>query len=102
MPRIDDTSALSTLAAMDSTASPMAGGQAYRADVARRLAPYCARSQSRHRAQASLQGLRSEAERKNSWQVAEVSGDAMPYGFQYVLSRADWDADAVRDELPLY
>jgi SRSO17 transposase len=80
----------------------MAGGQASRADVARRLAPYVARSQSRHRAQAYLQGLLSEAERNNSWQVAEVCGESTPYGFQYVLSRADWDADAVRDELRLY
>jgi hypothetical protein len=78
MPRIEDTSALSTLAATDSTASTMAGGQAYRADVARRLAPYFARSQSRHRAQAYLQGLLSEAERKNSWQVDEVAALPRP------------------------
>jgi SRSO17 transposase len=102
MQRIEETTALSTLAATDATASTMAGGQAYMADVARRLAPYCARSPSRHRAQASLQGLLSEAERKNSWQVAEVCGESTPYGFQYVLSRADWDADAVRDALRLY
>ena len=102
MQRIDETTELSTLAATDATASTMAGGQAYLADVARRLAPYFVRSQSRHRAQAYLQGLLSEAERKNSWQVAEVSGYATPYGFQYLLSRADWDADAVRDELRLY
>ena len=102
MQRIDETTALSTLATTDSTASTIAGGQAYMADVARRLAPYFARSQSRHRAQAYLQGLLSEAERKNSWQVAEVCGESTPYGFQYVLSRADWDADAVRDELRLY
>ena len=82
MQRIDDTTALSTLAATDSTASTMAGGQAYMADVARRRAPYVARSQCRHRAQAYLQGLLSEAERQNSWQMAEVSGDATPYGFQ--------------------
>jgi SRSO17 transposase len=30
--------------------------------------------------------------------VAEVCGESTPYGFQYWLSRADWDADAVRDE----
>jgi SRSO17 transposase len=102
MQRIDETTELSTLAATDSTASTIVGGQAYMADVARRLAPYFARSQSRHRAQAYLQGLLSEAERKNSWQVAEVSGYSTPYGFQYLLSRADWDADAVRDELRLY
>ena len=42
------------------------------------------------------------AERKNSWQLAEVCGEATPYGFQYLLNRADWDADAVRDELCRY
>jgi hypothetical protein len=83
MQPIDDTPELSTLATTESTASTMAGGQAYMADVARRLAPYFARSQSRHRAQAYLQGLLSEAERKNSWQVAEVCGESTPYGFQY-------------------
>ena len=31
--------------------------------------------------------------------MAEVCGEATPSGFQYWLSRADWDADAVRDEL---
>ena len=82
MQRINETTELSTLAATDSTASSSAGGQAYLADVARRLAPYFARSRSRHRAQAYLQGLLSEAERKNSWQVAEVCGEATPYGFQ--------------------
>ena len=102
MQRINETTELSTLAATDATASTIAGGQAYMADVARRLAPYFARSQSRHRAQAYVQGLLSEAERKNSWQVAEVCGESTPYGFQYLLSRADWDADAVRDELRFY
>jgi SRSO17 transposase len=102
MQRIDDTIELSTLAATDATASSIVGGQAYLADVARRLAPYFARSQSRHRVMAYLRGLLSEAERKNSWQVAEVCGESTPYGFQYLLSRADWDADAVRDELRRY
>jgi SRSO17 transposase len=102
MQRIHATTERSTLAATDATASIMAGGQAYMADVARRLAPYFARSQSRQRAQAYLQGLLSEAERKNSWQVAEVCGEATPYGFQYWLRRADWDSDAVRDELRRY
>ena len=102
MERIDDTSDLFTLAASDATASTIAGGQAYLADVARRLAPYFIRSQSRQRVMAYLRGLLSEAERKNSWQVAEICGESTPYGFQYLLSRADWDADAVRDELRIY
>jgi SRSO17 transposase len=102
MQRIDETSDLSTLAVSDATASTIAGGQAYLADVARRLAPYVARSQSRQRVMAYLRGLLSEAERKNSWQVAEICGESTPYGFQYLLSRADWDAEAVRDELRHY
>lgn len=48
---------------------------------------------------AYLRGLLSPAERKNSWQLADVSGDATPYGFQHLLRRALWEADAVRDEL---
>ena len=102
MRQIDDTTASALSTPMDATASTIAGGQAYMADMARRLAPYFARSQSRDRVLAYLRGLLSEAERKNSWQVAEVCGEATPYGFQYLLSRADWDADAVRDELRIY
>src|SRR5688572_1305224 len=102
MQQMEDTTERALLTPTDATASIIAGGQAYLADVARRLAPYFARSQSRHRVQAYLQGLLSEAERKNSWQVAEVCGESTPYGFQYLLSRADWDADAVREELRRY
>ena len=102
MRQIDDTTASSLSIPTDATASTIAGGQAYMADLARRLAPYFARSQSRDRVLAYLRGLLSEAERKNSWQVAEVCGESTPYGFQYLLSRADWDADAVRDELHTY
>jgi SRSO17 transposase len=102
MQQMDDTTERARLTPTDATASIIAGGQAYLADVARRLAPYFARSQSRHRVQAYLQGLLSEAERKNSWQVAEVCGESTPYGFQYLLSRADWDAEAIREELRRY
>jgi hypothetical protein len=34
---------------------------------------------------ASRRGLLREAERKNSWQVAEACGEPTPYGFQDVL-----------------
>jgi SRSO17 transposase len=86
----------------DEAARTGQGGLAYLADVERRLAPYFARSESRQRALAYLRGLLSPAERKNSWQLAEVSGEATPYGFQHLLGRADWEADAVRDELRRY
>lgn len=102
MRQIDDTTASSLSIPTDTMASTIAGGQAYMADVARRLAPYFARSQSRDRVLADRRGLLSEAERKNRWQVAEVCGEATPYGFQYLLSRANWDADAVRDALRTY
>lgn len=97
LPRNETTpGALSPTA--EATARIIAGGPAYLADIARRLAPYCARSASRPRASASRQGLLRAAERNNSWQLAEVCGEATPYGVQYGLNRADWDADAVRDE----
>jgi SRSO17 transposase len=86
----------------DATASSIEGGRSYLADIARRLAPYFARSESRQRVMGYLRGLLSEAERKNSWQVAEACGEPTPYGFQYLLNRADWDADAVRDDLRTY
>ncbi len=44
----------------------------------------------------------SPAERKHSWQLAEISGDPNPYGFQHLLGRADWDPDALRDRLRTY
>ena len=48
--------------------------------VARGLLPHCARREARPRAWASLRGVRSPAERQNSWQLAEGNGDAPPYG----------------------
>jgi SRSO17 transposase len=71
-------------------------------DIERRLAPYFERAEPRQGAMAYLRGLLSPAERKNSWQLAEVSGDATPYAFQHLLRRALWEPDAVRDELRGY
>ena len=72
------------------------------AEVERRLGPFFARAEARQQVLAYLRGLLSSVERKNSWQLAEVVGAANPYGFQHLLGRADWDADAVRDELHRY
>ncbi len=44
-----------------------------------------------------LQGLLSNIERKNSWQLAEFIGDASPDGVQHLLERAHWDAQLARD-----
>jgi hypothetical protein len=63
-------------------------GTLWLTEVERCLMPHFARREARHRAWASLRGLLSPAERKNGWQLAEVNGDATPYGVQHVLGRA--------------
>lgn len=74
----------------------------YWADIERRIGPLFARSEARHRALSYLAGLLSPAERKNSWQLAEINGAANPYGFQHLLGRADWDPERLRDTLRSY
>src|SRR2546430_13799120 len=87
---------------VDQDVSAVRGGAAYLSDIERRLAPYFERAEPRQRAMAYVRGLLSPAERKNSWQLAEVSGDTTPYAFQHLLRRALWDPEAVRDELRRY
>jgi SRSO17 transposase len=70
--------------------------------VGKRLSVHFARSEVRERANDYLRGLLSGAERKNGWQLAEVAGNATPYGIQHLLGRANWDADALRDDLCEY
>jgi SRSO17 transposase len=82
--------------------SAVLGGAAYLTDIERRLAPYFERAEPRQQAMAYLRGLLSPAERKNSWQLAEIIGAATPYAFQHLLRRALWDPEAVRDELRRY
>jgi SRSO17 transposase len=102
MPRSDAPTAPDSPSTADEAATAVQGGTAYVADIERRLAPYFERTEPRQRAMAYLRGLLSSVERKNSWQLAEVSGDATPYGLQHLLRRALWDPDAVRDALRRY
>ena len=67
-----------------------------------RLGPSFARSETRERVKAYLQGLLSPIERKNGWQLAEEAGLATPYAMQYLLNRAVWDSDELRDQLQAY
>src|SRR5437763_11281594 len=67
-----------------------------------RIAPRFRRAEPRRRALAYLRGLTSPVERKNGWQLAEQAGEATPDGMQRLLATADWDADAVRDDLRAY
>lgn len=71
-------------------------------DVGRRLAQRFSRSEPRHRAIEYLRGLLSDAQRKNAWPLAEAVGDESPYGIQHLPGRADWDAEAVRDDLIVF
>jgi SRSO17 transposase len=67
--------------------------------VAGRIGRRFGRSEPRRRASDYIRGLLSTTERKNGWQLAEHIGDPTPDGVQHLLARADWDADAVRDDL---
>lgn len=51
---------------------------------------------------AYLRGLLGQLERKNGWMLAEAAGEVSPDGMQRLLWTADWNADAVRDELRGY
>lgn len=72
------------------------------AAVGERIGGHFARSEPRRRAAGYIRGLLSQTERKNGWQLAEYLGDRTPDGVQHLLARADWDADAVRDDLIRY
>ena len=66
------------------------------------LRPSFGRRESWQRAVAYIEGLLSTTERKNAWQLAEINGDATPYGIQHLLGRASWQADDLRDALCAY
>lgn len=70
--------------------------------VGQRIGSRFSRSEPRRRAVGYMAGLLSTTERKNGWQLAEHLGDPSPDGVQHLLARADWDADAVRDDLMRY
>jgi SRSO17 transposase len=67
-----------------------------------RIAPRFRRAEARGRAKRYLVGLLDRVERKNGWQLAEHLGEPGPQGVQRLLNAADWDVDAVRDDLRGY
>src|SRR6266568_3672030 len=64
-----------------------------------RFADLFERSESREQARTYLRGLLTEAQRKNSWQMAEAVGERIPDRMQRLLYRVPWDAGAARDRL---
>jgi SRSO17 transposase len=71
-------------------------------EVHARIGSRFARSEPRERVLAYVRGLLAPVERKNSWTLAERAGEASPDGMQRLLAAADWDADAVRDDVRDY
>jgi SRSO17 transposase len=67
-----------------------------------RIATHFRRAEPRRRALAYLHALIGQCERKNGWQIAELVGETTPDGIQRLLHAADWDVDAVRDDLRAY
>ncbi len=67
-----------------------------------RVAQRFRRAETRQRAKRYLAGLLDRVERKNGWQLAEHLGESGPQGVQRLLNAAEWDGDAVRDDLRAY
>ena len=96
------TTEVEAVAETEQALDTVSGWQACLHEVAQCLRPYFVRRQAWQRAVAYIEALLSTTERKNAWQLAEVSGDATPYGFQHLLGRALWQADCLRDALYAY
>ena len=67
-----------------------------------RVGQQFARAEPRERMTRYVDGLLAELERKNGWTLAEHAGEISPDGMQRLLRKADWDVDAVRDEVRAY
>src|SRR6266852_1506462 len=72
------------------------------AELLVRIGSHFRRAEVRTRVGHYLQGLLAEVSRKNGWQMAEELGEANAHGVQRLLEEADWDEEAVRDELRTY
>ena len=79
-----------------------AGWRAELEELLGRVAGRFHRVEPRRRARAVVVGLLAELPRKNCWTIAEHAGDPTPDGMQYLLGRAVWDHDGVRDDLRDY
>src|SRR5438270_9264858 len=86
----------------DNELSPLVNAEQELAVLHARIAPHFRRAEVRERARRFLEGLLGRVERKNGWQLAEELGECGPQGVQRLLNAADWDEEAVRDELRGY
>jgi SRSO17 transposase len=72
------------------------------ADLSERIASRFTRAEVRNRVGRYLRGLLASVERKNGWQLAEELRELNAHGVQRLLAEADWDEEAVRDDLRAY
>ncbi len=72
------------------------------AELLVRIGSHLGRAEVRKRVGRYLQGLLAEVPRQNGWQMAEALGEANAHGVQRLLEEADWDEEAVRDEVRTY
>jgi len=70
--------------------------------LSERIGAHIGRAEPRERVQQYRLGLLSKTERKNSWQIAETMPEDGPQRMQRLLNTAEWDVEAVRDELRKY
>nr|WP_244421948.1 IS701 family transposase [Ktedonobacter racemifer] len=71
-------------------------------ELTARLGKHVRRAEVRSRLERYLRGLLAPVGRKNGWQMAEALGEANAHGVQRLLQEAEWDEQALRDELCRY
>src|SRR3989449_7798583 len=72
------------------------------AELFERIGSHFRRAEVRKRVRLYLQGLLAQVPRKNGWQMAEELEEPNVHGVQRLLAEADWDGEAVRDDLRAY
>src|SRR6266487_1083169 len=88
--------------AVEGEQSVISQGANVLAELSGRIGSHVRRAEVRRRVGRYLQGLLAPVERKNGWQMAEELGEGNAHGVQRLLEEADWDEEAVRDELQTY
>src|SRR5258708_4861248 len=88
--------------AVEGELSVISQGTDLLAELSGRIGSHFRRAEVRKRVGRYLQGLLAPVERKNGWQMAEELGEANAHGVQRLLEEADWDEEAVRDDLRAY
>src|SRR5260370_3851795 len=88
--------------AVEGELSVISQGAALLGELSGRIGSHVGRAEVRKRVGRYLKGLLAPVERKNGWQMAEELGEANAHGVQRLLEEADWDEEAVRDELRAY